>query len=470
MAQTARGGRRVLLLSLAFALAILDGCSPRPPARHAPDDEWVTMTGTTRKKEARGREKPRERGEEALAIETEAEGPDGARPVPPLRVAIRIDAPSSEACLPSGGSVRWPGGEIVVPEGAVLRFSGAAGTVEIRGAGDSRAVSSPVQLLPDRAEPFTLEGKPYPGTLAIVSTGIGLTAVNAVGLEDYLRGVVPWEIGWLPERRIEALKAQAVAARTYALGRVAAVADTLLWDLVATESDQVYRGLERTDPVVDRAIEETAGVVATYEGDLVRTYYSSTCGGRTAPVPDVWPDREPAPYLRSVGDGPGGDAGARAFCSGSPHFRWRERWKGDAIESILRNLAQEKKIERSKLGRLRDVRVEEKGASGRVLATMFVTEGGDIRVGGDRVRWILQRPGGSGILRSSWFALEVKRSGRFVRELTAEGRGHGHGVGMCQWGAMGMADEGFRYDEILPHYYPGSRLEAVAPRSLRKTR
>jgi stage II sporulation protein D len=251
---------------------------------------------------------------------------------------------------------------------------------------------------------------------------------------------------------------------------VAAAADTVLFDLVATESDQVYRGLERTDPVVDRAIEETAGVIATHEGDLVRTYYSSTCGGRTAPVPDVWPDREPAPYLRSAGDGPGGDSGAQAYCRGSPHFRWRERWKGDGIEDILRNLSQEKKIERSKLGRLRDVRVEEKGASGRVLATMFVTEGGDIRIAGDRVRWILRRPGGSGILRSSWFTLQVKRSGRFVRELTAEGRGHGHGVGMCQWGAMGMADEGFRYDEILRHYYPGSRLEAAAPRFLRKTR
>jgi len=277
-------------------------------------------------------------------------------------------------------------------------------------------------------------------------------------MEEYLRGVVPWEIGWLPEEKIEALKAQAVAARTYALSRVSL--GTEMWDLVSTESDQVYRGLERVDPVVDRAIRETAGLVLVYRGELVRTYYSSTCGGRTAPLTDVWFHREGAPYLRGVADGPGGSTDpSRSYCRASPHFRWTEVWEGEAeISAILRSLAAEQGVAVERLGGLRDVRVEERGRSGRVRSTLFVTEGAEIRIPGDRVRWVLRRPDGGGIMRSTWFTLDVKRDRGVVGRIEASGRGHGHGIGLCQWGAMGMAADGKRYDEILQHYYPGARL------------
>jgi len=454
-------------LALAAALLVsLGGCSPRPPAGSRPTDEgWTTRSGVGKKRDTErerpGREDPARHGK-----------PDGGRPIGPLRVALRMDAPSLEAGLPSGGLLRWTGGEIAVAEGSLLRFAlSAGGGIEMRGRFDPIAVPSPVSVLPERAEPFTLEGNPYAGTLVFVASERGLSAINGIGLEDYLRGVVPWEIGWLSEKRLEALKAQAVAARTYALGRVAAAAEDAPWDLVATESDQVYRGLERTDAVVDRALEETAGVILSYEGALVRAYYSSTCGGRSAPVEEVWFNREPAPYLRSTGDGPdGSEAPARAFCRESPHFRWTERWKGSDLVEIVRNLAAEQGMSPERLGRLRDVRIEEVGRSGRVLSTLFVTEKADVRIGGDRVRWVLRRPRGGGILRSAAFTLHVKRSGRLAVEIVAEGRGNGHGVGMCQWGAIGRADEGHRYEEILRHYYPGARLEHATRKHLEESR
>jgi stage II sporulation protein D len=462
----------VLLLAILLGAYAWEGCSPRPPAGRRPvDEDWTTWTGTKEKKGERGRaargEARNPPGDRAKVEERAERG----RPIGPLRVALRIDAPSLEVTLPAGGSVRWEGGDLALGEGGSAKFAAAGGSIEMRGPTQPRTLPSPVTISSDRAMPFELEGKPYAGTLTLVAAGAGLVAVNGIGVEDYLRGVVPWEIGWLTEERVEALKAQAVAARTYALGRVAVAEDGALWDLVATESDQVYRGLERTSAAVDRAVEETAGVVAVYDGALIRSYYSSTCGGRTSSVPDVWFDREPAPYLRSVRDGPGGsDSPARAFCRESSHFQWKERWKGEEIADLVRNLAAEKGQGPASLGRLRDVRIEDRGESGRVLHTLFETEHGDIRVDGDRVRWVLRRPGGAGILRSAWIDLHIKLSGRFVSEIVAEGRGHGHGVGMCQWGAIGMAAEGYTYEEILRHYYHGVRLETATRALLRAAR
>ncbi|NNE09785.1 MAG: hypothetical protein HKN20_14595, partial [Gemmatimonadetes bacterium] len=115
------------------------------------------------------------------------------------------------------------------------------------------------------------------------------------------------------------------------------------------------------------------------------------------------------------------------------------------------------------LGRLKNIEIGRRGRTGRVLYTVFETEGGRFEIPGDRVRWVLRRPADGGILRSTWFNLKVKRSGGFVREVQIDGRGFGHGIGMCQWGAMGMAESGRSYEEILKHYYPGVRIGVYDP-------
>lgn len=429
--------RRFVFAAALIAASVALSCAPRPPVRPA-----VRPPLTEEEKETK-RRPPREEGR---AIES-------------IRVALRLDVPELEVRLPGGARLRADDGEVDLPAGIARFRANGASALTVEAAGGSRSYDGSVTLVPGGDGTFEIGDRPYSGALRALSGPSGLTAVNVIGLEEYLRGVVPWEIGWLPEEKIEALKAQAVAARTYALMRIGAV-DGDRWDLVATESDQVYRGLERTDEVVDRAIHETAGVVATYRGELLRTYYSSTCGGRMADLTEVWFGREGAPYLHGGGDGPGGSSReSSAYCRASPHFRWTETWSGDeAIGAVVRALAAEQGVDPAMLGAFRDVRVEEKGGSGRVTSTLFETENADVRIPGDRVRWVLLRPGNRGILRSTWFTLKVKRSGGKVVEIVAEGRGHGHGIGMCQWGAMGMADEGLRYDEILRHYYPGVRL------------
>ncbi|MFH1278377.1 MAG: SpoIID/LytB domain-containing protein [Candidatus Eisenbacteria bacterium] len=434
----------VIALALPFILLLLAACSPRPPLPPS--------------------ERPDRRPREERPGREAERAPEWEREIGPLRVALRIDVPELGVIVKEGGALLGEGEEIPVPPGGGVRFA-AAGEDRLTAdpGGGARTFTGPVTLLPNRGGTFVLGETPYGGALLARPGPKGLTAVNVIGLEEYLRGVVPWEIGWLPEERIEALEAQAVAARTYALTRIGGGGEG--WDLVATESDQVYMGLTRTDPVVDRAIRETAGVVATYGGEFLRTYYSSTCGGIRSDLGEVWFDREGAPYLRGGGDGPGGSTHeSRAFCRKSPHFSWSETWSGEAaIDEIVRALAAEQGVDPARVGRLENVRIEEVGRSGRVKSTLFEGEHAEVRLAGDRVRWVLRRSGG-GILRSTWFTLDVKRSGGRVVEIRAEGRGFGHGIGMCQWGAMGMADEGYRYDEILRHYYPGVRLRTVKTR------
>jgi stage II sporulation protein D len=280
-----------------------------------------------------------------------------------------------------------------------------------------------------------------------------LTVINEVGIEDYLRGVVPNEIphGSLDLR--EAVKAQTVAARTYAIayrGQYAAEG----YDLLSTVMDQVYSGVEGESEITDRAIRDTRGVVASFQGEAIQTNYSSTCGGHTADRHEVW-DKPPLPYLKGVSD-KGSDF---SFCSTSKYFRWEEGWGGaEFLRSVRENLARENGTRIDSTAVLKDVHVVERGKSGRVKVIEFRTDKGNFRATGDRIRWAIQRPGGAGPLRSTLFDVHAQKDhGRVVR-VTLRGRGWGHGVGMCQWGAMERSRQGQSYAQILHHYYRGIRL------------
>jgi len=317
-----------------------------------------------------------------------------------------------------------------------------------------------LELIPEGNGYSGWNGNWYRGTFRIhASSPEGLTLVNEVGFEDYLRSVLPNEIGTPPETDFAAVQAQAVAARSYTIAYLGRRAD-LGFDLYASVEDQVYAGKTRENPQSDRAVQSTRGEVLTSDGAPIRALYSSACGGRTANVEDVWPWDWTA-YLRSVRDDAG--PGSSAYCTLSSNFRWREEWDAEAFLATLRQYGPTENPAAARLtGDLLDVRVDRRSRCGRVSDLAVSTTGGEVIFHGDRTRWVLRRPGTAAILRSSFFKIGVIRDeeGR-VTKVVASGGGNGHGIGMCQWGAMGMARAGMDYREILHHYYKSTRLERI---------
>jgi stage II sporulation protein D len=313
-----------------------------------------------------------------------------------------------------------------------------------------------VRISPGGLWPLILNDSAYRGEIELfLDSETSISVVNVVDIESYLRGVVPLEIGTRPRRDIEAVKAQAVVARTYAIACGGARADGD-FDVFTTVEDQVYGGIDSEDPICNEAIDATRGVVVLHQGEPIKAYYSSCCGGRTSFRHEVW-ELPPLPYLESVWDTPGGASqfGA-AYCRGASNFSWTESWSEQEINALVTEHLPELSSRplSGPVGRVVDIRVTDRTRSGRSRWLTVETTTGTYRVYGDRARWLLRRPGGA-ILRSARFDLDATRRGGKLVKLAAEGRGNGHGVGMCQHGALGMAAKGRQYDEILRHYYRG---------------
>ncbi len=287
-----------------------------------------------------------------------------------------------------------------------------------------------------------------------------LTLVSLLPLETYLLGVVPGEIGGLSQALLEAGRAQAVAARSYTLyyrGRRAAEG----FDLHGTVEDQVYGPVESERPLATECVESTRGEVMLHEGQPIRANYCADCGGITAEVWEAWP-AAPAAYLGSRRDRADGDD----FCVASPQHRWRERWSAEEFAANVTRYAPGLGVElpRGGLGELLDVRVETRSRSGRVWRLRVSGTGGELVIPSYAVRGVLRRGGRPElILRSNLFKIAVRRdpaSGRAI-EVMASGAGAGHGVGLCQTGALGMARRGAKYREILRHYYPRAEVRRL---------
>jgi stage II sporulation protein D len=322
------------------------------------------------------------------------------------------------------------------------------------------ARSGPLVARPDRAADFvTVNGKRYRGEIVLTAGADGLLVANRLHLEDYLRGVVPLEIGRRIAGEEAAVAAQAVAARSYAYVRMSG-GDVRAYDLVATVQDQVYGGADAETPIADAAVWATRGLVLTYGGRLVNAPYHSTCGGSTAEVSEVWYRSRDEPYLRRVSDRIGGSD--RFYCDPSPRFRWSKTLERGTLASALeRYLAQYVSVPGGRVGSPRDLEVEATTPSGRVAALAVRTDRGRFLVRGNDVRFVMRVPNGE-ILNSTYFSVRTERdaAGRLAR-ATFDGGGYGHGIGMCQWGAIGRARAGHDFRSILSTYYPGTSLAAV---------
>lgn len=396
--------------------------------------------------------------EKSPSLEIETNGPalvlDGASG---KRLA-RLEGAGRVLCTLSGGRVSWKGG-------------------------DGKGVSGSVILQPlDPAHRVIHAESWYRGEFLVRPTpgGGGLTLVNQLDLESYLRGVVPWEIGRHEKNRLAALEAQAVAARTYTLSHLG-TRQSRGFDVYASVMDQVYKGAKDEDPLCNFAVENTAGLVLRHGGEEIEAYYSACCGGISSTIEEVWA-RGPKPYLVTHPDAPTG--GGDPYCVGSSHFHWREVWSAGELEEIMQETLPEYveyitqphragwagpvfsprdgSSRASRPGRLRNLEILSRTTSGRVASLAVTTEAGVYHVKGDRVRWVLKPADGNPfIMRSALFEMELVRDGDRLVEVATRGRGYGHGIGMCQTGALTMAERGKNVREILAHYYPGAVLTEV---------
>lgn len=275
---------------------------------------------------------------------------------------------------------------------------------------------------------FIFNGKSYRGTFERTSDG---RIVNIVDLEAYLYSVVSREMpsAW----PAAALETQAICARTYVLQRSD---PRRAYDLVPSELDQLYDGIAGETPTGVAAVEASAGRVLSFEGSYAQVAYSSCCGGRTESSADAW-GKAPIPYLDGV---------VCIWCSDSPNFRWNRSLALDAIGSRLTTSL-------PPFSRLNDLRVAERDPSGRVRTFELIGDRSTAIVSGT----VFRRSIGPRVLPSLMVrSLQRTADGTAV---AMDGGGLGHGVGLCQWGARGMALSGSAAEAILALYFPGTVVE-----------
>jgi stage II sporulation protein D len=297
------------------------------------------------------------------------------------------------------------------------------------------------------AEVLVTGSDTYRGVIEVrPAAGATLTAVNVVNLEDYVRGVVPNELSSGALAPVEALKAQAVAARTYALAHLGDYSSKG-FDLCATANCQVYRGAASEHPLSNRAVAETRGVLATWRGRPIRAYYTSACGGHTESGRDVFDDD--APYLRGVACVPDDRA---AWTDESERTAHEHPWEVSLTPAEVRSAV----ARYGTVGKVLDLVPRRTGVSGRVVELAVVGADREVLLRGVRVRWGLRVPESLFVI-----ARETAEDGA-VERFVITGVGRGHGVGLCQTGAAAMARSGVRYGAILKHYYRGIALSEGA--------
>jgi len=258
-----------------------------------------------------------------------------------------------------------------------------------------------------------------------------LEIINSVDLETYIASVVGSEMGF---HEHEALKTQAVVSRTYALWSIKK-SPFPRFDVRDYEANQVYVGNLPNSPRFSEATEATRGEILTWSNKLILAAFSSTCGGKTANNEDVW-SGEPHPYLRSQND--------MEMCSASTHYEWSYQ----IGHSELRNLIHRqygfsfvnRSIQTDQSGRVRSIRFENDSGHG-------------LEFTGNEFRLFINQNSGPAAVRSTIF-----RWNDVDDRILLEGRGAGHGVGLCQWGARGFANEGWNYKDILSFYFTGVKV------------
>ncbi len=453
MSLVPRSWRAVSKLLLVSVLAV--ACAPKriPDENGPPGMISLPRTAADSAKAPAQPEVPRE--------EPPPQRVEGARDV---RVALATAAQG--ATLSGTGAFRLMDARNAV----VVRARGPdVWTVERRGRqlravrqGTSTSWSDGILTLrPDREDEFGMFGaQKFRGVIRVIASDTGIVVVNVLPVEWYLRGVVPLEIGGPRAGNEEAaVEAQAIAARSYTVVRIGAdgAARNANYDMLSSVADQVYGGADAERPFSNDAVARTVGMVLKYNGRVVSAPYHSTCGGETAEADEVWRSGN-EPFLKRVSDRIPGTSD-RFYCDISPRFTWTRTLTGEELDAGVRAyLATYTAVPSGGAGHIRNATVESRTGSGRVARLVLAAEHGNFALRGNDIRYVLRTPGGE-ILNSTYFSVvtELRREGGLAR-IVVKGNGYGHGIGMCQWGAIGRARAGQSARAILATYYPGTTV------------
>lgn len=314
-----------------------------------------------------------------------------------------------------------------VSQGGTLAVKGlAGGKVQV---GTLKAAQT-IVIQPANA---TLEwnNNTYSGSFYILPTGTNqFSIIEYVALEEYLHGVLPYEMS--PSWPVDALKAQAVAARTYTLKTLENVKNKP-FDLYSDVRSQVYRGTGKRYDNVIRAVDETRGQVLTYQDKLFYTYYHANCGGSTDDV-SSW-------HFSTKSIKPLSGASCK-FDAHSKSHSWSMTVPSGKVEKYAQSVGLK--------GTLKSIKVVRKTGTGRATNLTITTTKGSKTV-----------PCGQFRLATGIRSCKITRLNVTTKGVQFAGKGYGHGIGMCQDGAFGMAKQNHNYKQILKHYYPGSTLEQM---------
>ena len=348
-----------------------------------------------------------------------------------VRVLILKGAEKFDLYIRGKYEIRSPDGKNVIKEGKGINAKIYADNNAIN-ISDIRINENKIIVSPESGI-FYLNNRPLRGALIIrKENDLTLSVINYLALEDYVKGVLFHEVShhW----PIEALRAQAVATRTYALYEVEVSKDKD-YDVTSDIYSQVYGGKDAERYRTIKAAEATEGMVLICNAKVFPAYFHATCGGKTEDASELWQTDLPA--LKGV------DCG---FCGRSPHFKWQKVFSKDELIKRLNSSGYH-------FTSLEGIQILGRDKSGRIRKLKLKSKDGDVVIPAKDFRQIV----GGRDIRSTNFAVN-----KIADNIYFEGFGWGHGVGMCQWGAYFMSIKKYKYQDILKFYYPGAEITSLS--------
>lgn len=353
----------------------------------------------------------------------------------PIRVRIVHDQTKIQLILQGSYRLHWPSNRLGPAHWATYpkNWQGTFQAVNGRLILDGRILASGLATwIPQGSDTVTVNGRRYRGQVTLIVDPPGkIIAVNTLPVEEYLNGIMRDEVNpWWP---VEAIKAQAVVARTYAYYQIQQNRSRP-YDLTGDTNSQVYGGIAGEAWRSTQAVKHTTGEVLTYQGMIFPAYYHSTCGGHTQDADRLWQINLPVLKGKPCG-----------WCAGTKHFFWTRQILADLFMKKLR-------WRRYDVGPIHQIIPSPPDASGRSEEITLLHDKGTLIIKTKTLRAIF----GPDLIRSSRLAVKIENG-----DVTWEGTGWGHGVGLCQWGGWQMAMQNNDYRKILATYYTGSELQPI---------